>query len=55
MVRRAEKETDIKIAFFGVYGCSTRPIFTARQFKKIGAEVIIENINILPNILNKVL
>lgn len=55
MVRRAEKETDIKIAFFGVYGCSTQPILTARQFRKIGAEVIIENINILPNILNKVL
>jgi phosphoglycolate phosphatase-like HAD superfamily hydrolase len=55
MVRRAEKETDTKIAFFGVYGCSTRPALTARQFRKIGAEAIIENVNILPNILNKVL
>jgi HAD superfamily phosphatase len=55
MVRRAEKEADIKIAFFGVYGCSMRPTLTARQFRKIGAEAIIENINILPNILNKVL
>jgi phosphoglycolate phosphatase-like HAD superfamily hydrolase len=55
MVRRAEKEADIKIAFFGVYGCSTRPALTARQFRKIGAEAIIENVNILPNILNKVL
>src|SRR5919108_2720606 len=55
MVRRAEKGADIKIAFFGVYGCSMRPTLTARQFRKIGAEAIIENINILPNILNKVL
>ena len=55
MVRRAEKEADIKIAFFGVYGCSTRPALTARQFRKIGAEAIIENVNSLPNILNKVL
>lgn len=55
MVRRAEKEADIKIAFFGVYGCSTRPALTARQFRKIGAEVIMESVNILPNILNKVL
>ena len=55
MVRRAEKETDTKIAFFGVYGCSFQPILTLRQFKNSGAEAIIDNINILPNILNKVL
>jgi phosphoglycolate phosphatase-like HAD superfamily hydrolase len=55
MARRAEKEIGVKIAFFGIYGCSTEPTETVRQFKKNGADAIIENINQLPNVLNKVL
>jgi phosphoglycolate phosphatase-like HAD superfamily hydrolase len=53
MSRRAEDETGVKITFFGIYGCSARPADTIRQFKENGADAIIENINQLPNILNK--
>jgi len=54
MSRKAEKETGVKITFFGIYGCSAKPADTIRQFKKNGADAIIENVNQLPNILNKV-
>src|ERR671924_161940 len=40
MARRAEKEIGAKIAFFGIYGCSTEPTETVRQFKKNGADAI---------------
>jgi phosphoglycolate phosphatase-like HAD superfamily hydrolase len=53
MSRRAEDETGVKITFFGIYGCSARPVDSIRQFKENGADAIIENINQLPNILNK--
>ena len=43
------------IAFFGIYGCSARPAYTIRQFKENKVDVIIENVNQLPNILNKAL
>ncbi|MFZ0513076.1 MAG: HAD family hydrolase [Candidatus Nitrosopolaris sp.] len=54
MVRRAEEETHLKIVFCGIYGCSPRPLETMKQFKKKGADLIIQNINQLPKILNKV-
>ncbi len=54
MVRRVEQKTNLKIAFCGIYGCSPRPLETMRQFKEKGADVIIQNINELPKILNKV-
>ncbi|MDQ6865363.1 MAG: phosphatase, partial [Thermoproteota archaeon] len=54
MVRRAEEKTHLKIAFCGIYGCSSQPLETMRQFKEKGADVIIQNINQLPKILNKV-
>jgi phosphoglycolate phosphatase-like HAD superfamily hydrolase len=43
------------ITFFGIYGCSVRPADTFRQFKQNEVDVIIENVNQLPNILNKAL
>jgi len=54
MVRRAEEKTQLKIAFCGIYGCSSQPLETMRQFKEKGADVIIQDINQLPKILNKV-
>jgi HAD superfamily phosphatase len=54
MVRRAEEKTHLKIAFCGVYGYSSQPLETKRQFKAQGADVIIQDINQLPKILNKV-
>ena len=55
MCRRVEEETGLKITFFGIYGCSTKPADTIRQFKENGADAIIESVNQLPNVLNKVL
>src|SRR5918911_4187338 len=43
------------ITFFGIYGCSIRPADTFRQFKQNKVDAIIENVNQLPNILNKAL
>ena len=43
------------ITFFGIYGCSIRPAYTFRQFKQNKVDAIIENVNQLPNILNKAL
>ena len=54
MVRKAEEKNHLKIVFCGIYGCSPRPLETMRQFKEKGAEVIIQDINQLPKILNKV-
>jgi phosphoglycolate phosphatase-like HAD superfamily hydrolase len=53
MSRRIEEETGVKITFFGIYGCSTKPADTIRLFKENGADAIIETVNQLPNILNK--
>jgi hypothetical protein len=55
MSRKAQQETGNTISFFGVYGCSTRPEEIIKQFKKRGADAIIQSINHLPNTLNKVL
>ena len=54
MVRRVEEKTHLKIAFCGIYGCSPQPLEAIRQFKEKGADVIIQNINELPKILNNV-
>jgi phosphoglycolate phosphatase-like HAD superfamily hydrolase len=54
MARRMEKETGVKIAFVGIYGCSKEPAGTVRQFRENGADAIIESINQLPYILNNV-
>jgi len=54
MVRRVEEKTHLKIAFCGIYGCSPQPLKAIRQFKEKGADVIIQSINELPKILNKV-
>ena len=55
MVRRAEKEAGIKIAFVGIYGNSPQPARTVAQFKREGVEAIAKSINQLPNTINKVL
>lgn len=54
MVRRAEEKTHLKIVFCGIYGCSSQPLETMRQFKENGADIVIQDINQLPKILNKV-
>jgi phosphoglycolate phosphatase-like HAD superfamily hydrolase len=54
MIRRAEEKSRFKIAFCGIYGCSPRPLETMKQLEEEGADVVIENINQLPKILNKV-
>jgi phosphoglycolate phosphatase-like HAD superfamily hydrolase len=54
MVRHAEKEMDAKIAFVGIYGNSPDPDKTLGKFKQEGVEVIIRNVDQLPNIINKV-
>ena len=51
MARRMEKETGVKIAFVGIYGCSKQPASTIRLFRENGANAIIESINQLPYIL----
>src|SRR5919199_339702 len=43
------------IIFFGIYGCSAKPTDTIQQFKGNKVDSIIENVNQLPNILNKAL
>lgn len=53
MVRRAEEKNHFKIVFCGIYGCSPRPPETMRQFREKGADVILQDINQLPKILNK--
>ena len=55
MAQRAEKEMSFKIAFFGIYGYTAQPRQTMHQLRKNGAAGIIRSINLLPNILNKVL
>src|ERR671930_531148 len=52
---KSNAESSKIIAFFGIYGCSARPAYTIRQFKENKVNVIIENVNQLPNILNKAL
>jgi HAD superfamily phosphatase len=54
MVRRAEAKNHLKIVFCGIYGCSPRPLETMRQFEEKGADVILQDINQLPKILNEV-
>lgn len=62
MARRAEKEINLKkknnrkinILFCGVYGLSANHRELIKKFKNNNADFIIENINNLPNILNKV-
>ena len=47
MARKAETETDVKILFIGVYGCSVRPQEMIRKFKDNHADIIIKNVNCL--------
>ncbi len=54
MVRMAEKKTDLKISFCGVYGCSSKPLETKAQLMNNGADFVIRDINELPNILNNI-
>jgi HAD superfamily phosphatase len=54
MARRAEKETDIKIAFVGIYGNSSELGKTIYKFKQEGVKAIMRSVNQLPNIINKV-
>jgi HAD superfamily phosphatase len=54
MARRAEKETDIKIAFVGIYGNSSELGKTIYKFKQEGVKVVMRSVNQLPNIINKV-
>ena len=54
MIRRAEEKSRFKIAFCGIYGCSPRPLETKKHLENMGADLVIENINQLPKILNKV-
>jgi phosphoglycolate phosphatase-like HAD superfamily hydrolase len=54
MVRRAEKQKDFKIAFCGIYGCSSRPLETKAHLMKNGADFVIQDINELPNMLNNI-
>jgi phosphoglycolate phosphatase-like HAD superfamily hydrolase len=54
MVKRAEKQMDFKIAFCGVYGCSSKPLETKAHLIKNGADFVIQDINELPNMLNNI-
>lgn len=54
MARSAQKEAGLDIAFVGVYGLSSQPAKTLRQFKEQGADAVTKSINSLPLILNKV-
>ena len=54
MARRAQKEAGYSIAFVGIYGHSPQPARTVRQFREEGADAIARNVDLLPNILNKV-
>jgi phosphoglycolate phosphatase-like HAD superfamily hydrolase len=53
MVRMAEKKTGFRIVFFGIYGYSTSPFYLSQQLMKNGADIVIKNVNYIPDILNK--
>ena len=53
MVRMAEKKTGFRIVFFGIYGYSTSPVHLSQQLMKNGADIVINNVNYIPDILNK--
>jgi phosphoglycolate phosphatase-like HAD superfamily hydrolase len=55
MSKKAHEEEGLRISFIGVYGCSTKPMEIIKLFRAGGAAAIIQNINQLPNALNKVL
>jgi phosphoglycolate phosphatase-like HAD superfamily hydrolase len=52
MARRAEKETEAKIAFIGVYGYSPQPAKTRAKFRQEGVEAMAKSVNQLPSIVN---
>jgi phosphoglycolate phosphatase-like HAD superfamily hydrolase len=54
MTKKAEREADVKILFIGVYGCSVRPQEMTKKFKEANADIIIKNVNYLPNLLYKI-
>ena len=54
MVRRAEKKTNLRIAFCGIYGYSSKPLETKAHLMNNGADFVIQDINDLPNMLNNI-
>jgi HAD superfamily phosphatase len=54
MARKAEQRIGAEIVFVGAYGHAIDTRGTIRQFKDRKADAIIENVNQLPNIINKV-
>ena len=54
MVRKAGQKTNLRIAFCGVYGYSSRPLETKAHLMNNGADFVIRDINDLPNILNNI-
>ncbi|HZA07356.1 MAG TPA: HAD family hydrolase [Nitrososphaeraceae archaeon] len=52
---KSNNESSKIITFFGVYGCSARPAHTISQFRENNVDALIENVNQLPNMLNKAL
>ncbi len=53
MARRAERETDVRIIFVGVYGCSVRPLELIRKFNQGSADLVIKNVNCLLHLIDK--
>lgn len=53
MARKAENQGNVKILFVGVYGCSVRPQETIRKFKDNHADMIIENVNCLCQLIER--
>ena len=53
MTKRAEKDMNVRILFIGVYGCSVEPQDTIRKFSENNVDLIIENVNCLPELMKK--
>jgi HAD superfamily phosphatase len=53
MIKKAEKDMNVKILFIGVYGCSVQPEDTIRKFNENNVAIIIENVNCLAELMKR--
>ena len=55
MVRKAKEEMGLDVEFVGVYGASAKPMESRKALKQNGADLVLQSVNKLPHILNKVM
>ncbi len=54
MTRKAQEIYKLNFLFCGIYGCSINPSELIQNFRRRDSEIIVKDVNQLPNILNKV-